>query len=239
MYGSSVEKEAKVHLELPAWKLSPGTEAAKSPSIRNIGAGGALSAFVVRGGDEQVWLTHEEPWYARGMFRAIAILLLFAGSASAQAPSPDALRLSLHSLGKALAVCQDIYTRTSATDHEAMLRPIVGSDGYQKDITSLAHAEALVNGLLEQPQQTSGRFLVAILSSSDDFSIGVGSTRTEVMRHIITEHPSPARASELLVAAESLNNCQKALFDAGDDYVGLVMAFVGAQDDALAIRRKR
>jgi hypothetical protein len=171
------------------------------------------------------------------MFRTLTIAIVLASTASAQAPSADALRVSLHSMSKALTGCQDTYTRTSAGDHEAILRPIIGADNYQKDIASLAHAEALVNGLLGQPKQISGKFLVAILSSSDDFSIGVGSTRTEVVRHIITEQSSPARASELLVAAESLNNCQKALFDAGDDYVGLVMAFVGAEDEALAVKR--
>jgi hypothetical protein len=34
-------------------------------------------------------------------------------------------------------------------------------------------------------------------------------------------------------AAAALDNCQKNIFNAGDDYVGLVMNFIGAEDDAL------
>jgi len=44
------------------------------------------------------------------------------------------------------------------------------------------------------------------------------------------------KRDELLVSSEALNSCQKSLFDAGDDYVELVMNYVGAEDDSLATR---
>lgn len=87
--------------------------------------------------------------------------------------------------------------------------------------------------LIARPDKVAGRFLVAILSSSDDFSIGVGSTRTEVMSQIALKSANANRVNELILASESLNDCQKSLFNAGDDYVGLVMDFVGAEDNAL------
>jgi hypothetical protein len=40
------------------------------------------------------------------------------------------------------------------------------------------------------------------------------------------------------IAAEALNDCQKSLFNAGDDIVDLVMNYVGAEDDALALTRR-
>ena len=46
-------------------------------------------------------------------------------------------------------------------------------------------------------------------------------------------------ANELLVASRSLADCQAAVFNAGDDFVDLVMNYVGADDDALTARKDK
>lgn len=101
---------------------------------------------------------------------------------------------------------------------------------------SLDRAESLTNFLVAHPDQITGKALVAILSTSDDFSVGVGSTQSEILRSLIREDSkvTPQVGGELVPLATSLDDCEKSLFDAGDDYVGLVMDFVGAEDEALA-----
>jgi hypothetical protein len=42
-----------------------------------------------------------------------------------------------------------------------------------------------------------------------------------------------AKMTRMTVAAEALNDCQKSLFNAGDDFVELVMNYVGAEDEAV------
>jgi hypothetical protein len=79
--------------------------------------------------------------------------------------------------------------------------------------------------------------LVAILSTSDDFSVGVGSTRSEVLRHMVIDDNAASEATRMGLSAEALNECQKSLFNAGDDFVELVLNYVGAEDDALARTR--
>jgi hypothetical protein len=58
------------------------------------------------------------------------------------------------------------------------------------------------------------------------------------IRHIVLDTASQ-ETNQLMVAAESLNHCQKSLFNAGDDFVELVMNYVGAEDDALAATNPR
>jgi hypothetical protein len=156
--------------------------------------------------------------------------------AAAQAPSTSTLSLSLKTISKALPGCRETYTRTSSGAKEPMLMSIVGQDNYEKDITSLGHAETFVNALIAKPDITSGKILVAILSTSDDFSIGVGSTRAEVLRHMVIDRSTTERQTELMLESKALNDCQKTLFNAGDDFVDLVMNFVGAEDNALSSR---
>jgi hypothetical protein len=45
---------------------------------------------------------------------------------------------------------------------------------------------------------------------------------------------NPPSGDELIAASTSLADCQTALFNAGDDFVEIVMNYVGAEDDALA-----
>ena len=74
------------------------------------------------------------------------------------------------------------YTRVYPGTKGPFLKPIVGTDNYNKDMMSLGRAEAFTSFLLAHPDKLSGKMLVAILSTSDDFSVGVGSTRSEVLR---------------------------------------------------------
>ena len=39
-----------------------------------------------------------------------------------------------------------------------------------------------------------------------------------------------------MIVSTALADCQAAVFNAGDDFVDLVMNYVGAEDDALAAR---
>jgi hypothetical protein len=119
---------------------------------------------------------------------------------------------------------------------EPLLVKVIGRDDYQKDLQNLGRAETIVNALIANPKKVSGQTLVAILTTSDDFSIGVGSSRAELLRHMVIDRATPERQSELMISAENLNNCQKSLFDAGDEYVGLVLRYVSAEDEALAKR---
>jgi hypothetical protein len=118
------------------------------------------------------------------------------------------------------------------------MRYVVGKDNYEKDLVSLGHAEKVTNFLIAHPDKTSGKALVLILSTSDDFSVGVGSTRAAILAALIdpTKKVSAAQAVQFVSAAAELDGCQKNLFNAGDDYVDLVMKFVGAEDDALSTR---
>jgi hypothetical protein len=170
-------------------------------------------------------------------FSIAAILCTASLCASAQAPSTATLSLSLKTMSKALAGCRESYTRIYPGMKEPFLKPIVGADNYNKDMLSLGHAEAFTSFLIAHPDKLSGKMLVAILSSSDDFSVGVGSTRSEVFRHMVIGEDAASKATQMSLAAEALNDCQKSLFNAGDDFVELVMNYVGAEDDALARRR--
>ena len=114
------------------------------------------------------------------------------------------------------------------------LKPIVGTDNYNRDMMSLGRAEAFTTFLLAHPDKLSAKMLVAILSTSDDFSVCVGSTRSEVLRHMVIDEDAAIKTTQMNLAGEALNYCQKSLFNAGDDFVELVMNYVGAEDDALA-----
>jgi len=80
-------------------------------------------------------------------------------------------------MSKAFAGCRASYTRVYPGATVPILKSIVGEENYNKDLTSLGHAEKIVNALISYPDRVTGKLLVALLSSSDDFSVGVGSTR--------------------------------------------------------------
>jgi hypothetical protein len=170
----------------------------------------------------------------------MAVLLTCSLSANAQSPASDTLTLSLRTMSKALAGCREVYTRVERETAEPLLMHVVGKENYEKDLTSLSQAEKITNFLVAHPDRTSGKALVIILSTSDDFSVGVGSTRAAILASLIdqTRKVSGSQASEYIATATQLDGCQKNLFNAGDDYVDLVMKFVGAEDDALAGKPK-
>ncbi len=170
----------------------------------------------------------------------MAVLLTCSLSANAQSPASDTLTLSLRTMSKALAGCREVYTRVDRGTTEPLMRKVVGKENYEKDLVSLGHAEKITNFLIAHPDRTSGKALVLILSTSDDFSVGVGSTRAAILGSLLDQvvKVSASQASQYVAAATELDGCQKNLFNAGDDYVDLVMKFVGAQDDALASKSK-
>jgi hypothetical protein len=143
-------------------------------------------------------------------------------------------------MSKALAGYREVYTRVERGTTEPLMRNVVGKENYEKDLVSLGHAEKVTNFLIAHPDRTSGKALVLILSTSDDFSVGVGSTRDTILTNLLdpSTKVSASQASQYVTAATELDGCQKNLFNAGDDYVDLVMNFVGAEDDALASKSK-
>jgi hypothetical protein len=172
------------------------------------------------------------------MKMALAVLLAATLSSSAQAPSKDTIVLSLKTMNKALSGCRMTYAQRKENSTEPLLRNIIGSENYDKDLMSLGHAEKITSFLIAHPDQISGKSLVMILSTSDDFSVGVGSTRAAILTRFVdpASKVSGGEASSYAAAAASLDVCQKNIFNAGDDYVDLVFRFVGAEDDALARR---
>ena len=97
---------------------------------------------------------------------------------------------------------------------------------------SLEKAEKFSKFLIEHPDQIKGGMLVAILSTSDDFSVGVGSTRSEVLASLMRQSSkiTPQMTKELITSEIKLDACQKSLFNTGDDYVELVLRYVAAED---------
>ena len=120
------------------------------------------------------------------------------------------------------------------------MKQVVGKENYEKDLISLGHAEKVTNFLIGHPDKMSGRTLVLILSTSDDFSVGVGSTRAAIFARLLDPmiKVPVSEISKYVPAAAALDGCQKSLFNAGDDYVDLVIKFVGAEDDTLSDKMK-
>jgi hypothetical protein len=168
----------------------------------------------------------------------LVILSTFSACAMAQPPSSPTLGLSLKTMSKALAGCRESYTRVYPGASAPLSESLVGVENYKTDLKSLTASEKLANFLIAHPEQVTGKILVMILSTADDFTLGVGSTRTEIFRHVALDVNDPKRESELLVASESLNDCQKSLMNAGDDFVEIVANYIGAEDSALAAKAK-
>jgi|SRR5579875_4019323 len=83
-----------------------------------------------------------------------------------------------------------------------MFEELLGRDDYNKDISSLQHAQLFTDILIAHPDRISGTVLVMILSTSDDFAL------------------------------DSLSNCQHRLFDAGDVDSDVTMKSIEAEDKA-------
>lgn len=153
--------------------------------------------------------------------------------AVAEAPSTATLVLSLKTISKALAGCRQVYETKKSNSSIPLIKAAIGSDPYDRDMQSLTAAEKLTNGLIQNPGKITGRFLVAILSTSDDLSVGIGSTRMELLRNLLKENSgiSAEILQPLMSLDVSLADCQKSLFNAADDYVDLVMKYVGSEDE--------
>jgi hypothetical protein len=179
------------------------------------------------------------------MLRTLGLLVIASAFISAQAsqaqskaPDPATLTLSLKTLSKALAGCRTSYLRVQNGTNIPFLKTTIGATDYEKDMTSLTHAETFVNVMAAHPERVTGKSLVATLSSTDDFYAGVGSTRLAILGNLISAKKvaNPPNADELIVASTLLADCQAAVFNAGDDFVDLVMNYVGAEDDIVAAR---
>jgi hypothetical protein len=153
---------------------------------------------------------------------------------SSPAPAPATIALSLRTVSKALAQCREVYTETSTGTSTPILKLVLSAENYGKDMKVLREAELFTNTLIAHPERTTGKALVAILSTMDDVSVGAGSTRFEVLSSAITNKAGAPKSETLFFMSEAINSCQRALFDAGDDYVTLVLDFVGAEDEAKA-----
>ncbi len=170
---------------------------------------------------------------AKSPLKNLCALAVFSSYAVAQnAPPSEALVLSLKTVNKALAGCRETYTRVQPGATSPLLKLLVGAEGYDKTMMSLDRAEKFSKFLIDHPDQIKGGMLVAILSTSDDFSVGIGSTRFEILSSLARKDSSlpPNLTAGLAVVDANLNACQKSLFNAGDDYVGLVLQFINAQD---------
>jgi hypothetical protein len=170
------------------------------------------------------------------VFSFATFLLVPLNQGVGQRPSTEVLSLSLRTIGKALTGCRESYIYQLPNSSKPFLESVVTLDEYQADLRSLNYAQSFISAAIARPEKLTGRILVAILSLSDDFSVGVGSTRVEVLRHLALDAPTANRGPDLALTAERLNLCQRSLFNAGDDFVGLVLKYVGAEDDALRAR---
>jgi hypothetical protein len=170
----------------------------------------------------------------KSSFRNVFLMLAALGShaVAQEAPSSETLVLSLKTLSKALAGCRETYTWARPRAASPLLKSIVGADGYYKTMVSLDGAEKFTKFLIEHPDQIKGGMLVIILSTSDDFSVGVGSTRTEILASLVREDSrvTSKMAEDLSATGLNLSACQKSLFNAGDDYVGLVLQYINTED---------
>ena len=180
------------------------------------------------------------------MFRKLGLLVIASAfittvsQAQSKAPDPATLTLSMKTMGKALAGCRASYVRVQDGSKVPLVKAIIGATDYEKDMASLTHAETFVNTMAAHPERVTGKSLVATLSSTDDFYAGVGSTRLAILGSLISgKKANSPTANELLVSSQSLADCQAAVFNAGDDFVDLVMNYVGAEDDALAAKAGR
>ncbi|HEY5177614.1 MAG TPA: hypothetical protein VII95_18830 [Terriglobales bacterium] len=144
--------------------------------------------------------------------------------------------ISLKVMQKALANCHERYSVKRHGESEPLAKLVIGSEGYEGDLNGLEVAEKLISGMIADPSKISGRGLVAALSTSDDFARGAASTQGAILLRAITESGKPPATDDLLIFATSLQGCSKELFDAGDEFVGVVLGYIAAEDAVVAER---
>lgn len=163
---------------------------------------------------------------------ALFSVLVVLRAASAQAPpSTETLVLSIRTIGKAVAVCKDAYDFTAPGSKAPIAETILRSEDYARDLKSLGFATRFTDGFSAHPESISGKGLVFLLSTADDLSVGAGSTRFEALKAAILSKDAAAQRA-MLALSDRLATCQRALFDAGDDYVSLVANYVDSEDTA-------
>jgi hypothetical protein len=162
-------------------------------------------------------------------------VLMCPGTARAEAPSTATITLSLKTISKALAGCREIYTQVLPGATMPLIKQALGAEAYEKDMQSLGNAETVTNGLIKNPDKIAGKWLVLVLSLSDDFALGAAATQVNLVMSFVKSDlgRGSQSADQILLVANTLGSCQRSLFNAGDDFVNLVSDFVGAEDDAL------
>jgi len=174
------------------------------------------------------------------LFLAAAFFVISPPSSRGQAPASEKrvptsseITLSLKVMQKALANCRDKYSQKRLGESDPLAKLVIGSEGYANDLKTLETAQTFISAMLDDPSRISGQGLVAVLSTSDDFARGAASTQSEILLRVIAEASRPTSTDSLLIFATSLQGCSKELFDAGDEFVGIVLSYV-SNKDALA-----
>jgi hypothetical protein len=157
------------------------------------------------------------------------VMLSVSAQAADHAPSDETMALSLRTMSKALAACRVSYT-------DPVVKAAVGAVGYDKDMQTLTMAEKLTNFYIANSNRITGKGLVMILSTSDDFQVGVGSSRFQLLNAGIQGTIKP---DIMMAVVTGLTDCQQSLFNAGDDYVTVTLDTVGAEDDTLIAVAKK
>jgi hypothetical protein len=147
----------------------------------------------------------------------------------------ETLILSLKIISKALASCRESYSRELPSDTVPTIKQVLGPADYASDIETIQRAEALTNALIATPTKISGQALVLVLSISDDVAVHAAGTQTQLLLKLVNDalDRNSQTAKNILLSTSTLSACQTSMFNAGDDYVPLVAANVGAKDDAL------
>jgi len=175
------------------------------------------------------------------VLKITVLLIAVCMPVAAQAPTSETLTLSLKTMSKALSGCRESYTLVQPGASAPLIKLVIGADPYYRDLKSLDEAKRFADFLIANPSRITGKALVAVLSTSDDFSVGAGSTESDILRALIREDKNitTQMANGLVPLSASLSDCQKSLFNAGDDYVELVMRFVGSEDEELAASKAK
>src|ERR1017187_6207701 len=147
--------------------------------------------------------------------KTLIVFIVFCVPLAAQAPSIDTLALSLKTMRKALSGCRESYTRVQPGASAPLVKLAIGADAYDKDLKSLDEAKKFSDSLVANPSRITGQALVAVLSTSDDFSVGVGSAQSDILRALIRQDKNitTEMANGLVPLSASLSDCQKSLFN--------------------------
>ncbi|HVW08802.1 MAG TPA: hypothetical protein VHC90_09480 [Bryobacteraceae bacterium] len=171
---------------------------------------------------------------AFGLIASLALAPCLVGQQQPP-PSTETLVLSLKTMSKALATCRDSYTKVLPPYSVPLIQQILGAKDYASDMDTIDQAEKITNALVASPGKITGQFLVLVLSMSDDVYIHATGTQNQLLMGLVTDalDRKSETAKSILLSTSTLGACQTALYNAGDDYVSLVTAYVGAEDAAL------